>query len=139
MLNMRNYDRSKKNRQVAISGDGGITWQDQRFDSILVEPICQASIRRYSWPSNNQKSIILFSNPASPTGRIKMTVRVSFDEAETWSVQKTLHEGPSAYSDLAVLSDNTIACLYESGEKHPYENIVFARFNLDWLSSQKNK
>lgn len=139
MLNMRNYDRSKKNRQVAISEDGGLTWQDQRFDSVLVEPICQASIRRYSWPSNNQKSIILFSNPASPTERIKMTVRASFDEAETWPVQKILHEGPSAYSDLAVLSDNTIACLYESGEKHPYENIVFTRFNLDWLSFQKNK
>jgi sialidase-1 len=124
---------------VAISGDGGMTWQDQRFDSVLVEPICQASIRRYSWPSSNQKSIILFSNPASQTNRIKMTVRASFDQADTWTVQKTLHEGPSAYSDLAVLSNNTIACLYESGETIPYENIVFSRFNLDWLSSQRNE
>ncbi len=32
MLNMRNYDRSKKSRQVAVSDDGGLTWKEQRFD-----------------------------------------------------------------------------------------------------------
>jgi len=30
-----------------------------------------------------------------------------------------------------------IACLYEAGQSHPYEKIVFARFSLDWLSREK--
>jgi len=68
-----------------------------------------------------------------------MTVRMSYDEGRTWPVSKVLHDGPSAYSCLTVLPDNDIACLYEAGVKHPYEKIVFARFNLDWLTGGKEK
>jgi hypothetical protein len=41
--------------------------------------------------------------------------------------------GPSAYSDLAVLPDGTICCLYEAGKEGPYETITLARFPLEWL------
>jgi len=123
LLNMRNYDRNQHSRQVAYSDDGGETWRDQRFDTNLVEPICQASICRAG-------DAILFSNPADPDKRINMTVRRSTDEGTTWQVVETLHGGPSAYSDLAVLADRRVACLYERGAKNPYETITFARFNL---------
>lgn len=137
MLNMRNYDRSKKNRQVAVSDDGGMTWSEQRFDPALVEPICQAAVERCSWPDEPSKSVILFTNPASPDGRVNMTVRASYDEGRTWATSRVLHAGPSAYSDLALLANKEIACLYEAGEKSAYESIVFARFPLKWLPSQK--
>jgi hypothetical protein len=133
MLNMRNYDRSKKNRQVAVSDDGGLIWKDQRFDPALIEPICQAAIERFSWPGKGGRSVILFSNPASEKDRANMTVRASFDEGKTWGTGKVLHAGPSAYSDLAVLPNNEIACLYEAGRNHPYESIVFARVPLTCL------
>lgn len=133
MLNMRNYDRTSKMRQIAFSRDGGLTWEGQRFDEALIEPICQASIRRFAWPVPGRRSVILFSNPASQESRIKMTVRASFDEGETWPVQKTLYGGPSAYSDLAVLGNGDIACLFESGEQDAYERITLARFSLNWL------
>jgi len=126
LLNMRNYDRSKHHRQIAWSDDGGTTWTDQRFDETLVEPICQASIRRCG-------EAILFSNPAHPKDRINLTVRLSLDQGVTWSHSRVLHHGPSAYSDLACLTNRTAACLFEKGEKHPYETITFARFNLEWL------
>lgn len=132
MLNMRNYDRSKTCRQRAFSRDGGITWQDQGFDTTLVEPICQASIERYSWPAQGKQGVILFANPASTT-RVNMTVRASFDDGETWPSKLRLHSGPSAYSDLAVLSDGTAACLYERGTDQPYEQIALARFALQAL------
>jgi hypothetical protein len=119
LLNMRNYDRSKSHRQIAFSGDGGMTWEDQQFDEALPEPICQASIRRAG-------TAIVFSNPAHPKERVNMTLRASFDEGKSWTSSRVLHEGPSAYSDLAVLPDGRVACLYEAGEKSPYESIVLA-------------
>ena len=133
MLNMRNYDRAQKNRQVAVSDDGGLTWHDQRFDAALIEPICQAAIERFSWPGAESRSVILFSNPASPSGRVNMTVRASFDEGQTWPASRVLHAGPSAYSDLAVLAAGQAACLYEAGQKSAYESIVFASFPLQSL------
>jgi sialidase-1 len=132
MLNMRNHDRSQQSRQVSISYDGGTTWGDIYADPALIEPICQASIRRYARPGEGNKDVLLFSNPASDQ-RINMTVRLSEDGGETWSAQGCLHSGPSAYSCLAVLPDGDVACLYEAGEEHPYEAIVYARFSVEWL------
>jgi len=141
MINMRNYDRSKTTRAVATSTNGGITFSRVTHDTALVEPICQASFLRYTLYPHHDRNRLLFSNPAHPErgNRRDMTVRMSYDEGRTWPVSKVLHDGPSAYSCLTVLPDNDIACLYEAGVKHPYEKIVFARFNLDWLTGGKEK
>ena len=139
LLNMRNYERTQHTRQTSVSADGGLTWSDQRHAAELVEPICQASIRRHSWPSAGGKSVILFSNPASTAKRERLTVRASFDEAQSWPTSRLLDARPSAYSCLAVLPDGTIGILYEAGRKNAYENLVFARFDLDWLTDGKDR
>jgi len=130
MLNMRNANKSRRQRQFAVSDDGGLTWRDQRCDATLVEPACQAAIRRYSWPEKNPRNVILFTNPACQTSRANLTVRASFDDGQTWPASRVLHAGPSAYSDLAVLTDGRIACLYEAGATNAYEAIVLSRFPL---------
>lgn len=137
MLNMRNYDNSKKCRQVAVSEDGGMTWRDQHLDETLVEPRCQAAIERYSWPGSTNRSVILFSNPAHASKRVNMTLRASFDEGQTWPVSRVLHAGPSAYSDLAVMANGEIASFYEAGSTNAYEAIVFRSLTLDSLLSEK--
>jgi sialidase-1 len=134
LLNMRNYDRAQRTRQQAISTDGGLSWSDQRHVPELLEPICQASIRRFSWPDPPTRSVILFSNPAS-TKREALTIRASFDEGQTWPVAQPLDPRPSAYSCLAVLANGHIAILYEAGDKHPYESLVFATFPVAWLGT----
>jgi sialidase-1 len=133
--NMRSY-REKKLRAVATSRDAGMTWSGVTDDTTLIEPVCQASILRYSWPDPRERNRILFSNPASEK-RENMTVRVSYDEGKTWAVSKTIHAGPAAYSCLTVLPDRTIACLFERGEKGPYETISLARFPLSWLEDKR--
>ena len=130
MLNMRNYDRASRSRQVCVSEDGGLTWKDQRFDPALTEPICQGAIRRCRWPDGTNSGVILFSNPDHQNARKNLTVRASFDEGQTWPAARVLHSGPSAYSDLTVLADGEIACLYEAGLASPYEGIWFASFPL---------
>jgi sialidase-1 len=131
-LNMRSYHK-KNRRAVAWSRDGGQTWSDVKLDETLIEPVCQASIVRLSNTKGSDRGRILFANPAS-TKRENMTVRISHDECRTWNAGKVLYSGPSAYSDLCVLPDRTIGCLYERGAKHAYETITFARFTLDWLT-----
>lgn len=127
LLNMRNYDRSHRQRQVALSADGGQTWSGQRFDDALVEPICQASLRRCG-------PFLLFANPADAGARVNLTVRLSRDEGQTWAAKRVLHAGPSAYSDLADLGAGRVACFYERGDESPYETITFAHFSLAWLN-----
>ena len=69
----------------------------------------------------------------------------SDDDGLSWPVGKVLEPGMSAYSDLAVLPDGTIVCLYERGrdtdaaQKKPtsYAFLTLARFNLKWLSDGK--
>jgi sialidase-1 len=132
LLNMRNYRPDQRARQQAVSNDGGMTWTDQRHVPELIEPICQASIRRLTWPVADRQSIILFSNPAS-TRRENLTLRASFDEGQTWPVARPLDPRPSAYSCLAALPDGSVGILYEAGDRTPYEALVFARLPRDWL------
>jgi sialidase-1 len=133
LLNMRNYDRTQKTRKVSISADGGASWGPVRSGAALVEPICQASIRRLSWGTEVDPGVVLFSNPADAESRRNLTVRASRDDGTTWSEGRTLHAGPAAYSCLAVLPDGRVGCLYECGEANPVERLVLARFGLEWL------
>jgi len=143
LINMRNYwgrhggkpERGGK-RAVAWSDDGGLSWSSLRFEKALPEPACEASFLRYT-AGPSSKNRLIFSNPASSKERVRVTVRLSYDEGESWPVSRLLHDGPSAYSCLAVLPDQRIACLYEAGDASAYESIRFARFTLDWLTEGK--
>lgn len=124
--NMRSY-HGQNARAIATSSDAGQTWSQVTLDQNLIDPVCQASLLRFSW----NPSQILFSNPASKK-RENLTIRLSNDEGKTWPLAKTLHPGPSAYSCLAAKRE-TIYCLYERGEKSPYEKMTLAAINSNWL------
>ena len=153
MINMRSQDahgsvtlRTRPRngyRSIAVSRDGGETWTDPAFDEHLGDPVCQAGFIRYSLASDEDQNRLLFSNPSPPISpergqRIRMTVRLSYDEGKTWPVGKLVHDGPSAYSCLARLPDGRIGILYEAGEKGSYESITFARFDVKWLTDGKD-
>jgi sialidase-1 len=141
-INMRNYwgrdggrpERGKR-RAIASSKDGGQTWTDLRFAATLIEPVCQASLI-HATGSKEAPDTLLFSNPASRSSRDHLTVRMSLDGGKTWPIHRLLHEGPAAYSCLAVLPDGSMGCLYEAGEKHAYETIRFVRFDRAWLKEK---
>lgn len=124
-INCRNHVRGTR-RAIARSYDQGQTFVEFEWQDQLIEPVCQGSVE--SLPQGR----LLFANPAS-TRRENMTVRLSSDGGRTWPAARTLHPGPSAYSDLAALPDGNVCCLYESGQSQPYENLTLAHFNLAWL------
>jgi sialidase-1 len=129
LLNMRTYSGNNR-RLIAKSTDGGKTFTKPVADATLIEPVCQASILR----DPGTKLGVLFSNPAS-LKRENLTVRLSQDDTNTWAHAKTLHAGPAAYSCLTILKDGNIGCLYECGEKNPYEQIRFDIFSREWLTT----
>lgn len=141
LVNSRAYrdERSEGVRAVTrgcFSGDG-LTFAPTRLDAVLVEPAVQASILRYSWADEAQhgnRSRILFSNPAHPHARLNLTVRLSYDEGQTWPVARVVDPGPSAYSDLVVQRDGRIGVLYERGNQG---GIHYVSFPLAWLEGEE--
>lgn len=132
MFNLRN-ESPKHRRLVSVSKDGVTGWSKPAYDETLVEPVCMASILRVP------PGLIVWANPVGeptkPGARSNLTVRVSTDDAKTWAKQKVLQSGPAAYSDLAVLPDGHVLCLYEcDGEKKGTRALRFAKFKLDWLN-----
>lgn len=130
LINMRNHGQDQHTRATAISQDGGMSWSPTSHDRTLIEPVCQASLRRFT---KSEKPFFIFSNPASRLTRENMTVRLSFDECETWPYSRVLNAGPSGYSCLAALPHGSIGCLYERGDHDYCERLTLARFNLEWL------
>jgi sialidase-1 len=128
MLNMRNYN-GLRIRQVATSDDGGQSWSALKGDTALIEPVCQGSLIWYN--EKGRRPFLAFSNPASQQSRIRMTVRISYDQGQTWPLKTLVHEGPSAYSNLAILPNGNLACYYEGGEKSAYERILFKELSFE--------
>jgi sialidase-1 len=127
MLNMRNYERAEPTRQTCISADGGATWREQKHDPALLDPICQASLRRLSWATASAPGIIAFANPASTKKRENLTLRISTDDAATWAAATVVHAGSAAYSSLAVVGTDRLGCLYEADN---YTHIFFTAGTL---------
>ena len=59
-----------------------------------------------------------------------MTLKASHDFGLIWETAKILHAGFSAYSDLTLINQNNIGCLFEGGLLNPYEGIVFTTFEI---------
>jgi sialidase-1 len=98
----------------------------------LREPVCQASILRYNFAAGDKPGRILFANPASKR-RESMTVRVSYDDGQSWPAKKLIYAGSAAYSSMTKLADGSIGILFE---RDGYESISFARFTIDWLERE---
>jgi len=95
----------------------------------LIDAECQGALLGVVW---HNRRMLLFSNAADPK-RVRMTVRLSNDGAQTWPAARLLDPGPSAYSDLAITAEGSVLCLYECGEKGPYQRLRLVRFGIDWL------
>ena len=128
MLNMRNYARKDAQvRQVAISKDGGMTWEEQRFDTELPEPRCQAALLNIE---RKRKSLLLFTNPADGKARKNMTLSISSDNGKTWPSKTTIYAAHSAYSDLAEMTNKKIILMHEGGSESAYDAIFYTLISL---------
>jgi sialidase-1 len=144
-VNVREAGVSDGTRAYAISSDSGETY-DAPFRMVpdLVMPVVQgALVRLTATDEGDARNRILFSGPANPGKREALTIRSSFDEAQTWQSWeegKVINWGPGGYSDMVDLGDDPVdgpmaGVLYETGEVALYETMNFVRFNEAYLDT----
>jgi sialidase-1 len=133
-MNARSRQNQRK-RAMAVSQDGGKSWLPVTFDDRLPEPSCQGSIIRLTEGLASGENRILLATPSNPNARSHMKIFLSYDECRSWPISKVVHEGPSAYSDLAVTSSGEGLLLYEAEN---YTQLRLTRFNLSWLTDGKD-
>lgn len=112
MINSRNQSGFTKNRLVSVSNDGGQSFSYGTPNTDLIDPICEGSLLNIMW---NGKPYLIFSNPASTSGRHHLTIKGSKDNGSTWPFGLLITAGTSAYSDLTQLDANNLGIVYENG------------------------
>lgn len=125
MLNMRD-NRNKGNevvngRSVFVTDDLGETWTEHPTSrKALIEPTCMASLHKHTYQEGGEeKSVLLFVNPASTTKRNHITLKVSYDEGNSWPEEKAIlldEYSGRGYSCITSVNDSTIGILYESSQ-----------------------
>ena len=119
-------------RYLAESTDGGNTWSNLRPGLDVTAVAC--AIERYT-PTGAAKASLLWTGPKGPK-RKQLELRTSTDDGKTFGPGKTVSDQFSAYSELAILKDNSVGILWERGIKDSYEFITFTRVNQEWLAAK---
>lgn len=135
MMNSRENVRTGR-RWVALSHDGGETWEDLHRDPSLVDPGNNAQITR-AYPDAPQGSatakVLLFSHADHvPNDRVNGTIEISTDDGATWERKRVFDAGACQYSVVIAIGRDEFGLLYEAAD----ETITFARLDMDWILSR---
>ncbi|MBP8255733.1 MAG: exo-alpha-sialidase [Opitutaceae bacterium] len=113
MLNAR--DNRGQTRTVVTTQDLGRTWSPHATDRVaLVDPVCMAGF--LSWAHPKYGPLLLFSNPANPSERRDLSLKISRDQGLSWPRKWELKfdsRAGSGYSCLAEAGTDHIGILYE--------------------------
>ncbi len=121
-FNARDQGNTPGQRVDTTSSDGGETL-DEPYDAVngIVTSKVEGSVVRLPATRSSRRDRVVLSVPNHPTSREKLTLFSSFDNGATWAPSYEIYDGPSAYSELAVLDaghgNRDIGVLYESGER----------------------
>ncbi|CAF4861210.1 unnamed protein product [Rotaria sp. Silwood1] len=137
-LPVRNFSPIPGHRYFARTTNGAIQFTEFGINSSLIDPVTKAwtrvvcSIERMSTNSSR----IRFNGPVNTTIRSNLALRLSYDEAHSWSVSRILYSGLSAYSDIAIVGNGTrVALVFENGEETFADRISVAIVPASWIEN----
>ncbi len=128
-LLMRNDNFQARKRLVTYSRDGGASISSPVHQTELGGTICQTSLTKYI-PTQDSLWLIQTS-PMNDWVRERMVCRISKDWGVSWMDVEEVYEGYSAYSDLIVLKDGSVKCLFEGGKVFAHGGILFKGIELN--------
>lgn len=121
-------DTCPGNRGDATSVDDGASYvQSMRPQMSLSVPACHGSL--LTLPDGR----LLHSAPGVTDTRAAMTLWTSDNNGRSWQVARRVSGLPAAYSSLALLDDETVGLLYETGDWSPYQRIELERIPITRL------
>lgn len=146
LFNLRN-EATDHRRRIAVSPDGATGWSPLTVDDALLEPVCMAGLVRLDEGGGTGR--IAFANPDCLTfkdgkpglsrERRNLTIRLSADEAKTWTHARVLEPGAAGYCDLAATPGGVIWCFYEcgalTGNIYHTSELRVARFTTAWVEA----
>ncbi|MDV5143660.1 sialidase family protein [Streptomyces sp. SBC-4] len=127
---------TNEHRLETTSADGGASFAAPftPVANLDTSPTFGSLLRLHAQDRDGKADQLLYSGPSrlGPSAledRRELAVRSSFDEGRTWKTVGTLVSAArTGYSDLTLLPDRSIGILYETADKIPHGNIVFAAF-----------
>lgn len=129
IMNVRNQPGDKKLRIVAYSNNGGENFEPAKYDTNLMDPVCEGAILNIG--TRKRKSVLAFVNNADTLNRNHLSLKISYDEGVTWPYEQIIDgtndaqiakNDYTAYADLIKLGRKKIGVLYE---KQQYTKMVF--------------
>jgi len=133
MINCR--ANKKEMRYSHVSSDQGLSWTT-KAETSLSDPGCNGCIINYTSKKDKyKKNRLLFCNANDSKKRMNLTIRISYDNGQTWSNGKVIYSGSSAYSSMTILNNGNIAIFYEKDNCSKNEVAIFS---LDWLTNGKD-
>ncbi len=131
-LYMSIRDNASAARAYSRSYDGGATWTNLATTPDITTPSVEGSLLRVD------ANTVIFAAPDSTSNsRQQMTVWYSTDNAQTWSVGKTIFYDFASYSDMTLVGNDTVLLSFALGRTNGNSatSIALVRFNLNWLES----
>lgn len=120
LANFRNQFRRPCDCRISSrSDDGGRTWSPLADAPALIEPVCSAGLQQTA-------AGLFFSNPASTSARVNMTVRKSLDGGDSWPRSVQVYAGVAEYSVLVPVGDPALGGVGIVFERDGYGAISFA-------------
>lgn len=133
LLNSRDHARGG-HRRIAVSDDGGQSWEDRGIDPQFVDPGNNAQLApRFPQAAAEvpRARELLFSNAHDRFARIRGTLSHSHDDGESWQEALVFEPGPLDYSVVQTLGDGALGILWEVEARE----IRFARIEAEQLPS----
>ena len=131
LLNSRDHARGG-HRRIAVSADGGRSWEDRGIDPQFVDPgnNAQLAARHPEAGQNDPRARkLLFSNAWDRFARRRGTLSSSHDDGQTWQEALVFEPGPLDYSVVQALDCGAVGVIWEVEARE----IRFARIEAEQL------